>query len=98
MKDFSLYAYHCYFFLGKIIVHILLFMLNAWVQIHVGKRSNPGGTVKTQAIENIISSLDTMYTSTDLLSNDFLAVLAKLEDTEIHKRLLKDLIEKVCRS
>jgi adenylate cyclase len=50
--------------------------------------------VNTAAIEQIISSLKTMLVSADQLSGDFLGALAKIEDSEIQKRLLQDLIEK----
>jgi class 3 adenylate cyclase len=50
--------------------------------------------VKTQAIERIVNSFDTMQFSTDRLATDFLDVLARLEDAAIQKRLLQELIGK----
>lgn len=50
--------------------------------------------MRIHAIENIISAMDTMHSSTEKLSNDFIAALATLEDSAIQKRLLQDLIEK----
>ncbi len=50
--------------------------------------------MNTGAIESILQSLHIMQSSTDTLSQDFLAALAQLEDSAIQKRLLQDLIEK----
>ncbi len=48
----------------------------------------------TQAIEQIFRGIQTMESSADQLSQDFISILARLEDSEIQKRLLRDLIEK----
>lgn len=50
--------------------------------------------MKTQAIERIVNSFDTMQSSSDLLATDFLDALARLEDSAIQKRLLQELIVK----
>lgn len=51
-------------------------------------------TMDTQSIEQICRGLKIMESSADRLSQDFISILARLEDSEIQKRLLKDLIEK----
>ena len=48
----------------------------------------------TRAIEEIYCGIEIMKTSADQLSQDYISILAKLEDAEIQKRLLQDLIEK----
>ena len=48
----------------------------------------------TRAIEEIYCGIEIMENSADRLSQDYISILAKLEDAEIQKRLLQDLIEK----
>lgn len=69
-------------------------VLSLWKTLRTNYGKGGREIVKTQAIERIVSSLDTMFSATDLLSNGFLSALAKLEDSEIQKRLLQELIEK----
>lgn len=50
--------------------------------------------MKTQTIERIVNSFNTMQSATDMLATDFLDALARLEDSAIQKRLLQELIVK----
>lgn len=57
--------------------------------------TDPGKRImKTSSISAILGSIETLSSSTSSIAHDLLSALARLEDADIQKRLLKTLIEK----